>query len=468
MMNLLSFCLLLTSLAAAGVWSPSPERQKQRQGDGQDVIVKEGHRTIVVEYEQDGQPNTIVSISPEQHHIRKPDSIASAEGGISSAASGMVENVKENIKEASSFLPNLGQGLSQSSENGEIRESYVTHKELICDALGKCKHKIASAMGKAKEMVSKTAHEAIDKTKEVAHEAKEEAKEKAREVGEAAGHTLGKSKETVPRKAREVEERVKECVKDAKDITKTIGEDIARNVSDRVEMAKEDVVEKAKEAKQTAEHAADKLKTDQSKKKLSWKFERGREVGRDAAKYVKSPETMSCLMCVINLLGLATAYGMCVWVTFISSYILAGVLPRQQFGIVQSKIYPVYFSTMAVSIGASLMGLLLGNTKSLFSSKAERFQGYYLLASLLMVFFNMLFLEPRATKIMFERIKMEKEEGRERGTDSEQEIIRIRIVRLNDKLKKLNTYSSFLNILTLMALSWHLVYLGQRPQYLTC
>ncbi|KAG2700463.1 hypothetical protein I3760_07G231700 [Carya illinoinensis] len=456
MMNLLPLCLLLTSLAAAGVWSPTPEQQKQRQGDDQNVIVKEGHRTIVVEYEHDGQPNTIVFISPDQHHIRKPDSIASAEGGISSATSSMVENVKEKIKEASSFLSNLGQGLSH-------------------------------AMGKAKEMDSETAHEAIDKMKEVALEAKEEAKEQAREVGEAAGHTLGKSKETVSRKARKVEERVKEFVKDAKDITNTIGEDIARNVSDKVEMAKEEVVEKAK---QTAEHSADKLKTDQSKKKLSQSHNK-REVGRDAAKYVKSPGIMSCLMCVINLLGLATTYGMCVWITFISSYILFGVLPRQQFGIVQSKIYPMYFSAMVVSIGAALMGLLLGNTESLFSSTAEMFQGYYLLASLLMVFFNMLFLEPRATKVMFERIKMEKEEGRGREEltaepnrasewrqdadpaastttttapsleGAEQEIIRIRIVRLNDKLKKLNTFSSF-NILTLMALSWHLVYLGQR------
>lgn len=78
-------------------------------------------------------------------------------------------------------------------------------------------------------------------------------------------------------------------------------------------------------------------------------------------------------MCVINLLGLAMAYGMCIWVSFISSYILAGVLPRQQFGIVQSNIYPVYFSTMAVSIRAALMGLLFGNMKSLFSCKAEMF-----------------------------------------------------------------------------------------------
>ena len=35
------------------------------------------------------------------------------------------------------------------------------------------------------------------------------------------------------------------------------------------------------------------------------------------------------------------------------------------------------------------------------------------------------------------------------------------IVRLSEALRKLNTISSFLNVLTLMALTWHLVHLGQ-------
>lgn len=104
---------------------------------------------------------------------------------------------------------------------------------------------------------------------------------------------------------------------------------------------------------------------------------------------------------------------------------------------------------------------------------------------------------------MFERMKLQKEEGRGReeltaepgqvsessqpvaaepGASTktsttapavsspaalEHEVVRSRIVSLNDRLKKLNSYSSFLNILTLMALSWNLVYLGQRL-HLTC
>lgn len=100
---------------------------------------------------------------------------------------------------------------------------------------------------------------------------------------------------------------------------------------------------------------------------------------------------------------------------------------------------------------------------------------------------------------MFERMKVEKEEGRgresiltetSRATEREhptttdptatttttgeaptpvtestgEEQVRSKIRRLSERLKKLNTYSSILNILTLMSLSWHLVYLGQRLQ----
>lgn len=107
---------------------------------------------------------------------------------------------------------------------------------------------------------------------------------------------------------------------------------------------------------------------------------------------------------------------------------------------------------------------------------------------------------------MFERMKIEKEEGRgrediinaERSRTTEEhqnspdpkktsttttsnlaaeraesllqrkehdDAVRARIVKLNNKLKKLNSYSSFLNILNLMSLTWHLVYLAQNVHH---
>lgn len=103
---------------------------------------------------------------------------------------------------------------------------------------------------------------------------------------------------------------------------------------------------------------------------------------------------------LMNLLGFVTAYGMCMWVTFISSYVLAGSLPRQQFAVVQSKIYPVYFRAMAYSIGTALLGHLLSQRKRLFDNKSsEMLQGFNLASALSIVLLNMIYLEPRATKV---------------------------------------------------------------------
>lgn len=94
-------------------------------------------------------------------------------------------------------------------------------------------------------------------------------------------------------------------------------------------------------------------------------------------------------------------------------------------------------------------------------------------------------------QVMFERMKVEKEEGRG-GRDmsgfsreptksvpagnaaatttstTELEAARSQIVELNERLRKLNSFSSTLNILTLMLLTWHLVYLGQRLHMSSC
>ncbi|XVF73987.1 hypothetical protein PTKIN_Ptkin13bG0025800 [Pterospermum kingtungense] len=464
MMNVLALSLVVSSLAAAGVWSPAPQRE--------DVIVKEGHRVVVVEYDEDGKQNTKVSISsPPGEYFSK-----------------------ETIEEAASAPPNLGQGISPQGKHGP-----GTHLpgELICDAFGKCTSSIATAFGKAKDKVSDTAHEAQDKVVETAYEAKDKVAETAHEAGEkvsetahvvkdkvsetaheakekvaspkrwvshetaqqtkgAVGDALGKAKEAVARKGQDVKENAKETAK-------SIGDHIVSNISE-VENAREKAM---KEAKENTERVASKAKTRANKL-------------FDGLKYLTRMEALNSVMGIANLLGLATAYGMSVWVTFISSYVLAGVLPRQQFGVVQSKMYPVYFRAMAYSIGSALLGHLLGS-----SNKSHMFQAFNLLSSLVMVLFNAMYLEPKATKVMFERMKMEKEEGRGRDdlvaeppsvTNSaatktketpspEQEVVMNRIARLNERLKKLNTKSSLLNVLTLMALTWHLVYLGQRLNF---
>ncbi|THG18264.1 hypothetical protein TEA_017208 [Camellia sinensis var. sinensis] len=488
MMNALALCLVLISLVTAPTPSPVKGNNPTKE---EDVIVKEGHRVFD---KQDG--NTKVSISPHE----------------------------------SQYQPHL----SESHGQGQ------SPRELVCNALGNCKHKVATALGKTKVLVSDKAHDVEEQAAETVSDALGKAKEavshktsqisdKAREVEQAAKEAVGevsaKAKEAVSDKARRVEGGVKEMAAKAKggahnvfESAKEQAKEKAQEGSKMAEQATEtncyakrlkeegerelnEILQRAHEVGEKAEQAKEMVKTGAKKvkeggeKEMNNILRRGREVSHDVLIYLQS------MMSVVHLLGFATAYGMCMWVTFLSSYVLAGALPRQQFSVVQSKIYPVYFRAMAYSILVALLGHLLGKRKRLLLfSVAEMFVVYHLVASLVMILVNLLYLEPRATKVMIERMKIEKEEGRvslnintsSKAADrvveptvkparastppsmtrmperAEQEVGKSRVVVLNARLKKLNTYSSFLNALTLMVLSWHLVYLSQLLYAAAC
>ncbi|CAK9187380.1 unnamed protein product [Ilex paraguariensis] len=410
MMNIVALCFVLSSLAAAGVWSPSPEKRNHNQ-DVKDVITEEVHRVVVIEFEKEDGDAKASQVSDKGYISDSREMLSKA----APAVEGVVEDAKEKLKDASSVLPNLGQGLSypQDEQSGhthspcpKAHESGHTHspcpkahEDKVYEIKEEAKDAVSGALGKVRETVARKRHE----TSETAREAKE----KAREAKETVGEVSHKAKETVSKKAQEVEEMAKETVEKAKrvakealDMSKTMVEDIEKNASKIMGMAKEKVTVKAEKAEEKAKHAAEKVKgtANRIKEKGNNIFHRARAVVHDVAAYVSSPETMESLMGVVHLLGFSTAYGTCVWVTFISSYVLAGALPRQQFGIVQSKICPVYFSAVAYGVGMALVGHLLRQRRRLFWSKVEMFEACSLLASLLLVVANLLYLEPRATK----------------------------------------------------------------------
>lgn len=459
-MNVFALGLLFTSLVTAGFFTPTPEKQNSKEN----ILLKDGNR-VVVEFEKDNG-NTKVSISPQDHK----GFVDNMEDKVSET----LEGVKGRLEEEGSAIPE------------EIRRGF-SPRELVCDAYGKCKYKIAAAIGKTKETVA----------------------EKTHEVEEEAGEAVGKVKDTVAHsahrvtdKARESTENAKESAREAKYKVSDKAGEIKEGAAVQAEKAKSLVSEKAKEAEERVENASDRMKQgaqgvkEEGKKELRGAFQRARAVGvRILAFLVPSMNSVSGLL---HLLGFAAAYGMCVWVTFASSYVLAEALPRHQFGMVQSKIYPVYFKAMAYCVGIALFGHLLSQRKRLSTVSVDTFQSFNLVISLVMVLANLLYLEPRATKVMFERIKKEKEEGRGkesedkemsgRNIDSTTEILAARgvsstggsqgsveekqadtaaaakaeMARMSEMLRRLNSYSSFLNVVTLMSLTCHLVYLGQR------
>lgn len=374
MMNALALGLVLTSLVTAGFFTPCPEKQNLKQ----DVIVKQGHRVIVVEYEKD-DGNTKVSISPQDSH--KID-----ETEAKDKLSEKMANLKEGAKEASSsVLPEMGMKLDNQEEDVEAHHGFSA-RELVCDAYGKCKHKLASAMGKTTEAVAEEAKEAVGKAKDTVSETAHKAYDKVHEAKESAKDSATEISTKAKEKAAGVKEAAKEQGNKAKRHVHEVRENVEREVSDKIEGTKEMVAEKAKHVRR------------EGKKELREILRHAREVAVDVFDYVFSTERLSPWAGVLHLMGFAAAYGMCVWVTFASSYVLAGALPRNQFAMVQSKVYPVYFKAMAYSVGIAMLGHLMSPRKRL-SGGGGMFQGFNLTAALAMILVNLLYLEPRATKV---------------------------------------------------------------------
>ncbi|KAG9141739.1 hypothetical protein Leryth_018119 [Lithospermum erythrorhizon] len=573
MMNILALSLVLTTLLTASVHSPPPPVKNQ-----EDVIVKEGHRVVKVEFDEGGE-NTKVSFSSHDH--------GHGHFGLKDKISGVVGDAKEKLKDASNAMPNLGQGAMYDDESGGNDDGYgerATARELICDAFGKCKHKIASALGRTKGVVSDKVQEATDKMYEVDQDAKETVSDAMGRVKDSVGHRAYQASDMAKDAAAKTKSRMEdgaEMAKDsmsqkAKQASELAGDAAAKTkarMEDAAEMAKDSVSQKAKQAselagdaarytksriegrakeaaemakqgmKETAEMA--KQKAQRGKEAVEEAIDTGKtlkgEVERNAfiedisekmkhgAEEVegegkKGVETMRrrarglwhstldslrSYMRILQLFGFATAYGMSMWVTFLSSYVLARILPRQQFANAQSKIYPAYFKAMAYSVGLALLGHLISEGKIREFASMGNFQGLNLITSLGMILANLLYFEPLATKVMFERMKWEKEEGRgvpaattvtttkateasnirmvgsavspTTGTTtvpppppteasaaqppmaaSGSDARPLKIIELSEALKKLNSYSSFLNVLTLMGLTLHLVHLGQR------
>lgn len=138
---------------------------------------------------------------------------------------------------------------------------------------------------------------------------------------------------------------------------------------------------------------------------------------------------------------------------------------------------------------------------SSYSVRLIEVAGFGLLYEYLVSYYFLSGLQPQIPymQVMFEKLKLEKEEGRGRehvGTrtrgEAEQQpltaepptttpsevpegrervMVQPQVDKLNEahqKLKKLNSYSSILNVLSLMALTWHLVYLAKQSQSPCC
>ncbi|TVU14472.1 hypothetical protein EJB05_37942, partial [Eragrostis curvula] len=539
MMNLVAIGLVISTLAAAGVWSPAPPQPQPpaaQQHPGE-------RRVVIVEYEREAdgtvKETRVLSSRPLEEGEDGARVLEEARGAVTGAAekiTGTAEDAKDSatggvlgaVKRCKDRLCGAGRSVEEGAEDAARRakETVTDAKDSAenkaFDAAQRGKQTLESAKGKASGAASlgkETLESAKDKASGAASQGKEavkgkvseaagKAKEKASDLEHGAFEAARNAKDKVSEEARNVKHGAKDTVRGARD-----------KVSDMAERAEEyahDAAESAADKAAEAEEAV-KAKAGEVRKNLTDIARRARDVASDAAAYLLGGplEAARTATAVMHLLGFAAAFGTCVWVTFMSSYVLAAALPRQQLGMLQSKMYPVYFRAMAYGVGLALASHLLGAERS---SLASRAQSVNLIAALGLVLANMLLFEPKATKVMFERMKVEKEEGRGQdmadivdppavtvstvatyaaaaaraeaaaartpadaaaatgkaatpattgkakatATTGDAEMSKSRVLLLNKRLKTLNSYSSLCNVLSLMALSWHLVHLARR------
>lgn len=351
MMNVFAISLVLTTLVTAGVFSPNPEKKE-------DVIVKEGHRVIVVEYEpNDGQTKVSISAQETEHKAKTEY--------LSDKLSEKAEEVKENV------------GLHR-----------LNARELVCDAFGKCKHKIASALEGAKDSVSGKVHE----IKEDAKEGFEEVKDKAHEASEKASELKEKAKESVVKKVDEVKEGVKDAAEEVRikavDTTDTLKRHVIKNASEDFGLIEDKVKEGAERLKVLGKRD----------------YHVVRRFFSHVSAYIFSSNFFRSLMGIIHLLGFALSFGVSVWMSFISSHVLARTLPKQQFAMVQSRMYPVYFRTLSYGIATTFLGHMLSQSRPYYTNRTETVQALVFLAIFSMTMFNCFYLEPRATKVCIDHL----------------------------------------------------------------
>ncbi|KAJ7541872.1 hypothetical protein O6H91_10G080600 [Diphasiastrum complanatum] len=175
----------------------------------------------------------------------------------------------------------------------------------------------------------------------------------------------------------------------------------------------------------------------------------------------KAKHYLMVFLLLLHHIIFSTIFGSFVWVTFISAAILSRNTPRQQFGFLQSKIFPVFFKLVAAG-----QALLLLTHAALHpwrsADQSQRWQYLTLLFALALTLLNVFLLEPMATKLMFDRLKQEKEEGR--GQDAGpvstlDEKSSSQLIVINRKLNRLQGYSAAANMASFTGMAWHLWYL---------
>ncbi|GAB4830559.1 hypothetical protein Ancab_020324 [Ancistrocladus abbreviatus] len=174
---------------------------------------------------------------------------------------------------------------------------------------------------------------------------------------------------------------------------------------------------------------------------------------------------LSTFLKLAHLLCFSTAWGAALWVTFIGGIIMFKNLPRHQFGNLQSKMFPAYFTLVGVCCGVSVAAFgYLHPWKS--SSPAEKYQLGFLVFSLLFNLTNLFIFTPMTVEMMKQRHKVEREQniGEEVGWSKNREVAKVnpQLAAMNKKFGMIHGLSSLANIFSFGCLAMHSWYLAGK------
>ncbi|KAB5592628.1 COP9 signalosome complex subunit 6 [Ceratobasidium theobromae] len=185
-------------------------------------------------------------------------------------------------------------------------------------------------------------------------------------------------------------------------------------------------------------------------------LEVGRRIPNIAAEAIKTTFQLR----VLYHLLFSYIFGATLWGSFIAGFIAFRALPRQQFGLLQSRVFPVFFKS-ATAVTTTLLGIWAATHEEVradifnLNSSAVA-QAWILALAVVSQTSNLIYLGPMTSEIMFERHKLERAEKKQYDDPTAS----ARMKELNKKFGALHGISSLANLFSFFCLLAHGIQIG--------
>lgn len=162
----------------------------------------------------------------------------------------------------------------------------------------------------------------------------------------------------------------------------------------------------------------------------------------------------------VYLLAYAWLFGMSLWITFFGGVIAYKALPRPMFAALQRRTLTIYFA-ISTALTSGMLGMWIWLhpdiiTHILRPNVTEVAQTYALVCVLLSHGLNYFVVVPMTNNITFQRLKLEKEEGKSYNEPG----VSAKMKALNVKFGSLHGISSLANTSAVIALGFHGLWIG--------